>query len=157
MYQRDVPWENYLHRFGFKDDTSRGLQRLNLPQYHLAESASLIAAESELKSILDRSLFTSLLNVDSRTVTPEGLQSSFDWAMGSVLWKMELPRQALLNQVSPVRNQGNQSNVEARRRVDTAYLNGRTFLHNRSNSFSFAIEDFNFNRKVFFARIVHVY
>ncbi len=124
MYQRDIPWENYLHRFGFKEDTSRGLQRFNLPQYQLAPSARLIAAEGELKSILDRSLYTLTVSVDPRTVTPEGLQSSFDWAMGSLLWKMELPRQNLLDQIGPLRNQGTQSIIDARRRVDTAYLNG---------------------------------
>jgi WD40 repeat protein len=124
MYQRDLAWENYLHRFGFKEDLSQGLTRINLPPVKLAGYARIIATESELKSILERSLVPPALNVDARTVTPESLQSSFDWAMGSILWKMELPRQSLLDLVSAARSQATQPVPEARRRAEIAYLNG---------------------------------
>ncbi len=109
---------------GSKRYLSHGLARINLPPVKLAAYAPIIAAESELKGILERSLLPPTLNVDARTVTPESLQSSFDWAMGSILWKMELPRQSLLDLVAAARNQATQLVAEARRRAEIAYLNG---------------------------------
>ena len=125
MYQRDLPWENYLHRFGFKEDLSRGLQRIAIPPIHVASYAKLIAAEGEFNTILERTVAAPILSVEPRTVTPEGLQSNFDWAMGSNLWKMELPRQSIVDLVASSHNQGTQSIIEARRKAEITYLNGK--------------------------------
>ena len=116
MYQREIPWETYLHRFGWKDDPGRGLQRLGAPPLTLASFTPLIAAPEEARSALGRGLE----GIDLRTITPEGLRSAFDWSMGSLLWKLELGRPGLLD----YRTKADPLAIESRARAEKAYLSG---------------------------------
>ena len=120
MYQRELSWETYLHRYGWRDDTTRGLQRLSPPPVTLAGYSGLVALSEEARQILERGMETA----DPRTVTPENLRSSFDWAMGSVIWKLELLRPGLLELVGPARAKTNPAAMETRARAERAYLNG---------------------------------
>lgn len=120
MYQRDIPWEMYLQRYGWKEDANRGLLRISPPPLSRASYADLIASVDETRSVLERSLES----VDVRTITPESLRAAFDWAMGSLLWRQELTRPGLLEQAAPFRIKTDPIAMEARVRAERAYLNG---------------------------------
>jgi WD40 repeat protein/tetratricopeptide (TPR) repeat protein len=122
MYQRDNPWEKYLERYGFRDDLSGGLQRKNPPPVRLASFAVLVAPPTELDFIMQRNLVAPVTAIDTRTVSPEGLRASFDWAMGSVLWRLELTRPAL--QETAGLSAAESVAAMIRRKADQAYQAG---------------------------------
>ena len=122
MYQRELAWEKYLERYGFKDDLNNGLQRKAQPPVHLAGFAALIASVSELDFLVQRSLVSPVIPIDTHTVSPEGLRSSFDWSMGSVLWKLEIQRPGLQDIAG--RSISETVTAAVRRKAEAAYQSG---------------------------------
>ena len=122
MYQRDTAWEKYLERFGFKDDLSGGLQRKNTPPVRLASFAVIISPPNELDFLIQRNLTPSVVAIDLHTVSPEGLRANFDWAMGSLLWRLELQRPALI-EISG-RETNDTMTAVTRRKAELSYQTG---------------------------------
>ncbi|HPH96485.1 MAG TPA: hypothetical protein PKW33_20875 [Anaerolineaceae bacterium] len=125
MYQREQSWEDYLKRYGFNEHIGVGLERRAAPPYHLAPFAAMVAAPEEMDAIFQRSLAAVLYECDVRSVTYDSLRASFDWAMGSLLWRLDLRRSDLQELISDGRIQLNQLSFETRGRADQAYQDGR--------------------------------
>lgn len=130
MYNRTINWEAYLNRHGFKDDVSRGFIRSTLPPITAStfivpiSTLAMIASPLEIQAVLNRSLAAAAYPVDPATVTLESLRSSFDWAMGSVLWKLELQRSALQELTNNLRPLSDRALAETRRKAEQAFQSG---------------------------------
>lgn len=130
MYNRTINWEAYLNRHGFKDDVSRGFTRSTPPPITAStfvvpiSTLAMIASPLEIQAVLNRSLAAASYPVDPATVTLESLRSSFDWAMGSVLWKLELQRPGLQELSNSLRPLSDRILAETRRKAEQAFQSG---------------------------------
>ena len=130
MYNRTMNWENYLNRFGFKDEASHGFIRHAAPPITASmfivpvSTLAMIASPQEIQGALTRSLAAAVYPIDPYTVTFESLRSSFDWAMGSVLWKLELQRPGLQELSNSLRPFGERGLVETRQKAEAAFQAG---------------------------------
>jgi len=123
MYQRAQSWEKYLDRYGFKDDVSQGLQRKSIPPPSWAHFAGIVANAADQQQELAAKLAPAQLTTDMHNMTPESLRATFDWAMGSLLWKLELNRPALQDLISTIRPQVDLAALQQRSRAEQAYQN----------------------------------
>ena len=130
MYNRTMNWDTYLNRYGFKDEASHGLIRHAAPPITASmfivpiSTLAMIASPLEIQAALTRSLSAATYPIDPYTVTLESLRSSFDWAMGSVLWKLELQRPGLQELSTSLRPFGDRELVDMRHRAEAAFQAG---------------------------------
>lgn len=130
MYNRTINWEAYLNRYGFKDEVSRGFIRNSAPPITASmfivpiSTLAMIASPQEIQFVLTHNLAAATYAIDPFTVTLESLRSNFDWAMGSILWKLELQRTGLQELSSSLRPLSDRGLAETRRKAEAAFQAG---------------------------------
>ncbi len=130
MYNRSMNWEAYLNRYGFKDEVNHGFVRNTQPPITASlftvpvSTLAMIASPQEIQAVLVRSLAAPAYSVDPNTVTLESLRSSFDWAMGSLLWKLELQRSGLQDLSNSLRPLSDRVMADTRRKAELAFQAG---------------------------------
>jgi WD domain, G-beta repeat len=125
MYHRELNWEKYLDRNGYREDSNLGLVRTGMPPAAPNPCTRLIVTPGEMPELLERLFGAPIPPSELRTVTPESLRSTFDWALGSLLWKLELTRTAFIELSGSLRAGLPLVASEALNRGEHAYLSGR--------------------------------
>jgi tetratricopeptide (TPR) repeat protein len=143
MYHRGTRWEEYLERQGFKDDIVRGLERQTraITTNQAQSTREIVDAEAETARILNKDFGTLIASQgEMNTVMRQGfdavaygfesvrggietLHADFNWAMGAMLWKMEMQHTTLRDILSTLQAPLDIQAKELRKRAEDAYLN----------------------------------
>jgi len=151
MYQRGMKWETYLEFEGFKDDFIDGLERqtskTTIAQAETTDILSgglgemivdqrkmnaflqggfgeIIAGQQEMNAVMQSGFAAVSYGLESVSNGIESLRADFDWAMGAVLWKMELQHATLRNILTTLQAPLDTQAKELRRRAEDAYVQG---------------------------------
>jgi WD40 repeat protein/tetratricopeptide (TPR) repeat protein len=133
MYQRGMKWETYLEFEGFKDDIVHGLERQTSEAavvqaqtaYALnAGFGEMIAGQREMDAVMQSGFAAVSYGLESVSNGIESLRADFDWAMGAVLWKVELQHATLRNILTTLQAPLDTQAKELRSRAEDAYVNG---------------------------------
>jgi WD40 repeat protein len=133
MYHRGMKWEEYLEHQGFKDDIVNGLERqardVVAAQAESTRSldrgfGALIAGQQEMNAVLRDGFEAVSFGLDQIAEGIEALRADFDWAMGAVLWKLEMQQAVLRDILATLQAPLDTVAKELRRRAEDGYLNG---------------------------------
>ena len=151
MYQRGMKWETYLEFEGFKDDIIHGLERqtseaavaqakttdvINASSGKMISGrqemnaflqggfGKMIAGQREMNTVMQNGFAAVSYGLESVSNGIESLRVDFDWAMGAVLWKMELQHATLRNILTTLQAPLDTQAKELRSRAEDAYVNG---------------------------------
>lgn len=148
MYHQGMKWEEYLEHQGFKDDILRGLERQARDMVQAQERVSqqvtdaqrieaaetrrtldrgfgqMVATAEEMSAVVQRGFGDVSYGLDRVAGGIEALRSDFDWAMGALLWKLEMQNATLQGILATLQAPLDTQARELRRRAEDAYLNG---------------------------------
>jgi WD40 repeat protein len=104
MYHRGLNWEKYLDRYNYREESGGGLARQSVPPITLGACSGTVISKADLTAAIEKNLCATIPPSDFRSVTPESLKASFDWGLGSLLWKLEHLRNTLPELVGQIRS-----------------------------------------------------
>ena len=84
----------------------------------------LVASQQEMNTVMRKGFGAVSYRLDRMAQSIESLRADFDWAMGAVLWKLEMQHHTLRNILAILQAPLDTQAKELRRRAEDAYLNG---------------------------------
>ena len=129
MYQRGMKWETYLEFEGFKDDIIHGLQRQTSEAAATTHALNagfgeMIASQQEMAAVMQNGFAAVSYGLERVSNGLESLRADFDWAMGAVLWKLELQHATLRNILATLQAPLDPQAKALRGRAENAYAQG---------------------------------
>lgn len=123
IYSRDaMSWEEYLQLNVFDEDIKDRIRRSGdslAPEIAALQwtTNEIIATEEKAAKIISAAGTTTSYRLG-------GLSARFDWAMGKVLWKLEIQQSELAEILEPLQAPLDTQAKELRKRAETAYIQG---------------------------------
>jgi WD40 repeat protein/tetratricopeptide (TPR) repeat protein len=137
MYHRGMKWETYRELEEFKDDlVDKGKARTQELIASQAEAArethqtlergfgTLVASQGQMEYVLERGFSTLAHGMQQVADGVEALHADFTWAMGALLWKLELQQETLRDILTTLQSPLSTEARELRRRAEFAYQQG---------------------------------
>jgi len=137
MYHRGMKWEEYLELRGFKDDIVHGLERQTQNIATVRQQAAwetthaldqgfgaLVASREEMIDVMEIGFGAISYELERVSAGIEALHADFNWAMGAVLWKLEMQHKTLQDILATLQAPLDTQAKELRHRAEEAYLNG---------------------------------
>ncbi len=150
-YRGGMKWEEYLEHQGFNDNVVHGLERQTYAQQEAARQianaqweatreimtaqqesthalyrgfGALIASQTEMTDVMLQGFGSVSYGLDRVKGGIQALRSDFNWAMGAVLWKLEMQQATLNNILATLQAPLDTQAKELRQRAEYAYLQG---------------------------------